>query len=266
MIKLLVGGACGRMGGRIIHLALKDPDFRLTGVFETSKHPGVGTSLSKFLGGAHADLSVEGGLEKVIEKGDVLIDFTSPEATPENLCRCIEHKKAIVIGTTGLPEETLQLVEQAAKKIPIVQSPNMSLGVNLLFRLTELVAMKLGDDYDIEIVEAHHRNKKDSPSGTALELARRAARERDLDPGKAFVYGREGLTGVRDNRTIGIHAVRGGDVIGEHTVSFLSEGERIELVHKASSRDAFAKGALLAAKFLADKKKGLFTMQQVLGL
>jgi len=254
------------MGGRILNLASKDPDFRLTGAFETPRHPGVGTSLSNLLGGTHAELRVESGLGKIIDKGDVLIDFTNPEAVSEHLCQCLKHKKAIVIGTTGLSEETLQLIAQAAKKIPIVQSPNMSLGENLLFKLTELVALKLSDDYDIEIVEAHHKHKKDAPSGTALELARRAARGRDLEPEKAFLYGREGITGERDKRTIGIHAVRGGDVIGEHTVSFLSDGERIELVHKASSRDAFAKGALLAAKFLSDKNKGLYTMQNVLGL
>jgi len=265
MIKLLVAGVCGRMGVRIASLAVQDPTLKLAGVFESQAHACVGKRLSEILGGG-TDLRIEEGLEKVIDKGDVLIDFTNPQSTLAHAELCAKRGKGIVIGTTGLSAKDLGVLKQFSKKSPVLQSPNMSAGVNLLFKLTELVASKLGEQYEIEIVEAHHRNKKDAPSGTALELARQAACARGLDPAKAFVYGREGMTGERSRTSIGIHAVRGGDIVGEHTVSFLSDGERVELVHKASSRDAFAKGALLAAKFLAKKKTGFYSMQDVLGL
>lgn len=263
MMKLLVAGVCGRMGSRILDLAFKDPDIQVAGAFEFPSHPSVGAALG---GQSALALRIEAGLENTIDKGDVLIDFTNPEATLAHLELCAKHGKGIVIGTTGLSEKMLEPVKQASKRIPVVQSPNMSVGVNLLFRLTELAASKLGGEYEIEIVEAHHRHKKDAPSGTALELAREAAAVRKLDPKATFVYGRQGVTGEREKNVIGIHAVRGGDVVGEHTVSFLSDGERIELVHKASSRDAFAKGALVAAKFISGRKNGFYTMRDVLGL
>lgn len=265
MIPLIVAGACGRMGQRIMHLAVGSKKFQVAGAFESPRHPNIGLNLNA-MGISGPALTVEAGIENVIRKGAVVIDFTHPDATLANVKACEKYGKGIVIGTTGLNEKTLKAIRAAGKNIPVVQAPNMSAGVNLLFRLVEMVAEKLNDDYDIEIVEAHHRYKKDAPSGTALELAMRAAKGRKLDPKKAFLYGREGLTGERSKGVIGIHAVRGGDVVGDHTVSFLAEGERVELTHKASSRDAFAKGALLAAEFAAKKKKGFFTMQDVLGI
>lgn len=266
MIKLLVAGACGKMGAQILSLAAKDSAFKITGAFESKGHARVGKPLSEILGIEGLNTAVTAGIESVVKAGDVVIDFTHRDATPEHVRACQAAGLAMVIGTTGLSEETLQTIKQASQKIAIVQSPNMSAGVNLLFKLTELVASKLSDEYDIEIVEAHHRHKKDAPSGTALELARSAARGRKVDLSQKGVYGREGLTGERPRGEIGVHAVRGGDVVGDHTVSFMAEGERVELTHKASSREAFAKGALLAAKFVAGKKTGLYTMHDVLGL
>ncbi len=266
MIKLIVAGACGKMGSQILSLAARDKAFTIAGAFESKGHARVGKSLGEVLGIEGLNVTVMAGIESVIKNGDVLIDFTHRDATPDHVRACQQAGKAMVIGTTGLSDETLKAIKQASQKIAIVQSPNMSAGVNLLFKLTELVAEKLSDEYDIEIVESHHRHKKDAPSGTALELARSAARGRKIDIARQAVYGREGLTGERPKGAIGIHAVRGGDVVGDHTVSFMAEGERIELTHKASSREAFAKGALLAARFVTSKKTGLYTMHDVLGL
>ncbi len=266
MIKLIIAGACGKMAARIMNLAVQDKAFKITGAFESKGHPLIGASLRDLLGVKTLDIPISAGIEDVIAKGDVVIDFTHRDATPVHVKSCQSHGKAIVIGTTGLTDVTFREIKAASKTIPILQSPNMSAGVNLIFKLTELVASKLGQEYDIEIVESHHRLKKDAPSGTALELAKRAAEGRGVDLEKNAVYGRQGLTGERKPGTIGIHAIRGGDIVGDHTVSFMAEGERIELPHKASSRDAFAKGALLAAKFVAGKKSGLFTMHDVLGL
>jgi len=201
-----------------------------------------------------------------VKHGDVVIDFTHPISTAQNLKTARDARKGLVIGTTGLSDAFIRELKKAAKKITIVQSPNMSLGVNLLFSLTELAARILDNSYDVEIVEAHHRHKKDAPSGTALELIRQIARGRKMSLESNVVFGRKGETGARKKGTIGVHAVRGGDVVGDHTVSFLTEGERVELIHRASSREAFAKGALLAAKFVAKKRSGFYNMQQVLGL
>ncbi len=266
MIKLIVAGACGKMARQIMTLAAQDRDFKIAGAFEAESHPEVGKSLGNILGIPSLSIPVSASLKEVIEKGDILIDFTHRDATPLHVKLCRSHKKGMVIGTTGLSDAALRDIKTASEVIPVVQSPNMSAGVNLLFKLVELVSSTLSDDYDIEIVESHHRHKKDAPSGTALELARRAAQGRKVKLTDMAVYGRQGLTGERKRGTIGIHALRGGDVVGDHTVSFLSDGERIELVHKASSREAFAQGALLAAKFVSKKKSGLFTMQDVLGL
>ncbi|MBI4549631.1 MAG: 4-hydroxy-tetrahydrodipicolinate reductase [Candidatus Omnitrophica bacterium] len=266
MIRLALSGACGKMAAHIMTLAAKDREFKVTGAFEAPGHPKIGKRVGDLLGLESLDAVISGEAEKAIAQADVVIDFSHRDATAAVVRACEAQKKALVIGTTGLTEETLALLREAAKKIAIVQSPNMSAGVNLLFKIVETVASKLGEDYDIEIVEAHHKHKKDAPSGTALELARRAAAGRKVDLARKAVYGREGLTGERERGAIGIHAVRGGDVVGDHTVAFMAEGERVELTHKASSREAFAKGALIAAKYLYLKKIGLFSMQDVLGV
>ena len=265
-VKIIVAGAAGRMGRTILGLAHRVSGIQIAGAFERSDSPAVGRDVGELIGVKSLNVPVHPDIRECIKFGNVVIDFTQPEAVPENLEVALKAKRAIVIGTTGLTNVFIQKIHSAARKIPIVQAPNMSVGVNLLFRLASLVGSALDDRYDVEIAEEHHRHKKDAPSGTALELARLIAKARKIDFQQNVVYGRKGLTGERKRGSIGIHAVRGGDVIGNHQVSFLSDGERIELVHKASSREAFGYGALLAAKFLAKKKSGFYNMQEVLGL
>ncbi len=266
MTKIIIAGAGGRMGRTILKLALEDPEIKVTGAFEKSDHPAVGHDAGEWAGSSRIHVPVHSNLRECVKHGDVVIDFTHPISTAQNLKTARDARKGLVIGTTGLSDAFIRELKKAAKKITIVQSPNMSLGVNLLFSLTELAARILDNSYDVEIVEAHHRHKKDAPSGTALELIRQIARGRKMSLESNVVFGRKGETGARKKGTIGVHAVRGGDVVGDHTVSFLTEGERVELIHRASSREAFAKGALLAAKFVAKKRSGFYNMQQVLGL
>ncbi len=265
-VKIIVAGAAGRMGRTILGLAHHDPEIRIAGAFERADSPAIGCDVGDLIGVPSISVPVHPDIRECIKFGNVIIDFTQPEAVPENLEVALKTRRAMVIGTTGLSKAFIEKIHSAAKKIPIVQAPNMSVGVNLLFRLVSLVGEILDDRFDVEIVEEHHRHKKDAPSGTALELARLIAKARKIDLQPNVVYGRKGLTGGRKRGSIGIHAVRGGDVIGNHQVSFLSEGERIELIHKAASREAFGYGALLAAKFVAKKKSGFYNMQQVLGL
>lgn len=258
MIKLAVAGAAGKMGKTILTGAFKDKAFRVSGALEHASSPDLGVNL----GGV--TISSDG--LSVLKIADVLIDFTHPSTIPDHLNLCVKTRTAYVLGTTGFDSKTKALLEKASKKIAIVQSPNMSVGVNLLFKLVELTAKTLDESYDIEISEAHHRMKKDSPSGTAVKLLEIAAASRKKDLKKDVVYGREGEVGVRPRGQMGVFALRGGDVVGDHTVFFLGDGERIELTHRASSRDAFALGALRAAKFVASCQPGLYTMQHVLGM
>ncbi|MFC1809641.1 4-hydroxy-tetrahydrodipicolinate reductase [Candidatus Omnitrophota bacterium] len=264
-IKIAVAGVCGRMGQRISALVSQAPDMELVAVFERKGYKALVETVSSFIPSSKK-VFVTDNAEKAIARCDVLIDFTFPQVTLTNLKYVKKHKKKIVIGTTGLSDKQRKVVKKTAGGNAIVFSPNMSVGVNLLFKLSSLVASTLHADYDIEIVEAHHKHKKDSPSGTAAHLAEIVAASRKVSLAKKGVYGRKGVTGERARGSIGVHAIRGGDVVGEHTVSFLTEGERVELVHKASSRDAFAKGALVAARFLKNKRRGIFSMQDVLGL
>ena len=264
-VRIIVAGAAGRMGRTILSAAHQDPEIQIAGAFERSDSSAVGHDVGELIG-LKSNVPVHPDIRECISSGDVIIDFTQPEATLHHLEVALKAKKGLVVGTTGLPHAIIQKLRTAGRKIPIVQAPNMSIGVNLLFRLASLVGETLDQRYDIEIVEEHHRHKKDAPSGTALELARILAQARKVSLESSVVYGRKGLTGERKRGTIGIHAVRGGDVVGNHQVSFISEGERVELIHKASSREAFAQGALVAAKFLAKKRLGFYNMQQVLGL
>ncbi len=266
MVKIAVAGCGGRMGRRISDIASSMSGCKLTGGFEIKENPLVGKNMGEIGVKKGKDIVIADSLEKIIDMCDVVIDFTSPKGTVANVKTVLRYKKRIVIGTTGLSPSDERVIKNASEKIPIVYAPNMSVGVNLMFKLTKMVASILDESYDIEIVEAHHCHKKDAPSGTALELARRAASGRGVDLKKKAVFGRYGFCGERKKGEIGVHAVRGGDIVGEHNVSFITSGERIELVHKASSRDAFAKGAVIAAKFLSKKKKGLYNMQDVLGL
>lgn len=265
-VKIIVAGAAGRMGKTILQLAYHDPEIQIAGCFEHAQHPSIGHDAGELIGAPALNVPVYPDLRECAQSGNVLIDFTHPEAVPDHLEISLRSGQGMVIGTTGLNPAFIAKLKTASKKIPIVQAPNMSIGVNLLLRVASLVGGLLDDRYDIEIVEEHHKHKKDSPSGTALELARVLAKARKIDFETGVVYGRKGLTGERKKGTIGIHAVRGGDVIGNHQVSFMAEGERLELIHKASSREAFGAGALYAAKFIAKKKFGFYNMQQVLGL
>lgn len=265
MTKICMAGACGRMGRRILELATAEKDIAIGGAIDLPAN--VGTVLGVGVeSGNRADVTVGADAAAEIAKSDVLIDFTHAEACLANVRAAVAAGKACVVGTTGLTQAQQAELHAAAAKVPVVFAPNMSVGVNLLFKLTHEVAKILGLDYNVEIVEIHHNLKKDSPSGTAVRLAERAAEGLGLDYHTQTAHGREGMVGERPRAEIGMHAVRGGDVVGEHMVSFIGKGERVELVHKAHNRDNFARGALIAARFAASAKPGLYDMQDVLGL
>lgn len=266
MIKLAVAGAAGRMGVRILTLASQDKNFKIVGALESSKSPAVGKDVGALLGLEDIGVKVSADTDAVFKAADVVIDFTHFSVMDIHLKAALKHKTAYVLGTTALTEKHKKSLKLAAKKIGIVQAPNMSVGVNLLFKLTELATKVLDDSYDAEISETHHRMKKDAPSGTAERLLEIVADVRKKSMKKDVVHGRVGEVGARPRGEIGSHAMRGGDVVGDHTVFYFGDGERVELTHRASSRDAFAQGSLKAAKFIAGKKMGLFDMQQVLGL
>jgi len=262
-IKLGIIGSAGRMGRRIATLAQQDENFRITCAIERSDHPAQGVDLGELLGLGKIDLPIS---SKWSANPDVLIDFTTARATIDSLAAARKDAVPMVIGTTGLSSEQLASVKDAAKDIAVLQAANMSLGVNLLFHLVGQVAAALGDDYDIEITETHHRFKKDAPSGTAMELARQIARATGKELPSCLTHGRSGAEAGREAGKIGMHARRQGDVIGEHTVAFSTLGETVELTHKAHSRDIFARGALKAAAWLVGKEAGLYSMANVLDL
>lgn len=266
MIRVAVVGAAGRMGKTLIQAVTAADGLELAAATEQPDSTLVGVDAGQLAGVGKLDVMVSHSLTKVVDAFDVVIDFTSPAATMIHLDVCRQHGKAIVIGTTGLDDAQKEKIDEAAKDISIVFAPNMSVGVNLCFRLLELAAKVMGDDADIEIIEAHHRHKVDAPSGTALGMGEVIASALGRDLKEVAVYGREGQTGGRDRQTIGFETIRAGDVVGEHTVWFATEGERVEITHKASSRMTFAKGAARAAAWLADKDNGRFDMQDVLGL
>lgn len=265
MLKVVIAGCSGRMGLALLQGVVEDAELMLHGALDRAGSPAVGRDAGALIG-APCGVKVSADLSAVLENADVLVDFTRPEATVEYMDACRKAGVALVIGTTGFSVEQKQAITAAAQDIGIVFAPNMSVGVNLLINLVHSAAKVLNDGYDIEIIEAHHRHKIDAPSGTALRLGEAAAAALGRDLSQCAVYGREGITGERDASTIGFATVRGGDVVGDHTVLFAGIGERVELTHKASSRATFALGALRAAKFLADKKSGLFDMQDVLAL
>jgi len=266
MTKVIVAGAAGRMGKRIGYMVTQNPALQLVGGFEQASNPAVGKDIGEVGGYGPVGAVIAPDLPTVVDKCDVIIDFTFHTATMGFARIAAQHKKAMVIGTTGLSQENLAELKELAKEIPIVQAPNMAVGVNVLFKLTQKVAAILGNDYDIEIVEAHHRMKKDAPSGTALKLGEMAALGVGRDLQKVGVFERNGIIGERTNEEIGIQTIRGGDIVGEHTVYFAGPGERIELIHRAHSRDNFARGAALAAAWVADKANGMYSMFDVLGL
>jgi 4-hydroxy-tetrahydrodipicolinate reductase len=266
MIRVAVVGAAGRMGKTLIQAVSAAEGMELAAATELPDSTLVGADAGELAGVGKLGVSVSHSLTKVVDAFDVVIDFTGPSATMVHLDVCRQHGKSMVIGTTGLNDEQKAAIRKAAKDIGIVFAPNMSIGVNLCFRLLELAAQVMGEDADIEIIEAHHRHKVDAPSGTALRMGEVVAEALGRDLKEVAVYGREGQTGARDPRTIGFETIRAGDVVGEHTVWFATEGERVEITHKASSRMTFAKGAVRAAGWLSAQGKGLFDMQDVLGL
>ena len=266
MIRIGIAGAAGRMGKAIFNLAAGDKTFKVTSAFEHASCKVIGKDIGEIHGSGKTKVILGKDPLETAKKADVVIDFTLPQALDRNLQAAVQAKTGIVIGTTGISAKQMKAIQAASKKIPIVQSPNMSIGVNLLFRLTELASKALDEDYDIEIFEAHHRMKKDAPSGTAMKLLEIASNARKKNLTKNTLYGRKGEVGARKRGEIGMMALRGGDVVGDHTVFYLSDYERIELTHRASSRTVFAQGALKAAKFIARRKSGLYNMQQVLGI
>lgn len=264
-MKIAIVGASGRMGRMLIESALKDGGVELVAAIDQPGTLAIGKDAGELVG-MPCGVCVTSGTEVAIAKADCLIDFTRPEGTLEHLAICRRHKVGIVIGTTGFGDEGKQAIADASREIPVVFAPNMSVGVNVVFKLLDTASRILADGYDIEIVEAHHKHKIDAPSGTALRMGEVVAQALGRDLKECAVYGREGVTGERDRSTIGFATVRGGDIVGDHTVMYCGTGERVEISHRAGSRMPYALGSLRAARFLAGKESGLFDMQDVLGL
>lgn len=267
MTKVAIVGAAGRMGQALVRCSQFMPEIQVVAAVDQAACPLSGKDAGLIAGIGDIGVKITSDLAAAVKAADVLIDFSFHENVPVTVKLAAEMKKAVVVGTTGLSPEERSAVDEAARVIPIVWAPNMSLGVNLLFALVEQAAKALGVDYDVEITEAHHRHKKDAPSGTALRLGEKVAHGRHQKFEDVTIYGREGLGGERPKGQIGIHAIRAADIIGDHTVLFATEGERVEISHRATSRDAFAKGALHAGVWLVGgQKPGLYDMQDVLGL
>ena len=266
MAKAIVAGAAGRMGGRIIHMIQQSRDVTLTAAFEHPDHPGINQDAGQVAGLGETGINIAGSLKEVIDQGEVLIDFTTPEATLENIRAAVEQGLSMVIGTTGISGDSLSELKDLAGKIRCVMAPNMSVGVNVMFRIAGEMARILGNDFDMEILEAHHRFKKDAPSGTAMGLARVLAESVGRDLNEVAVYERKGMIGERTDKEIGIQTWRAGDITGDHTVMFGGIGERLELTHRAHNRDNFARGAVRAAAWVVKQPVGLYDMQDVLGL
>lgn len=266
MTKIAVTGAAGRMGKALIEACEFADEASLVAAIERAGSSVIGVDAGELAAVGKKNVVVVDNVAAVVDQMDVLIDFTTPASTMVNLAACRAAKKRLVIGTTGLTDENKNAIAEAANDIPIVFAPNMSVGVNLCLKLLDIAAKVMNDDIDIEIIEAHHRHKVDAPSGTALAMGEVVANALGRDLKECAVYGREGNTGERDRTTIGFETIRAGDVVGEHTVMFAGIGERVEITHKASSRMTFAKGAVRAAKWLMTQEKGLFDMQDVLGL
>jgi 4-hydroxy-tetrahydrodipicolinate reductase len=264
-LRIAIAGASGRMGRMLVEAVQAAPDVVLAGALDRVGSPSIGSDAGAF-SGQLAGVVIHSDLDKGLAGADVLIDFTRPDGTLQHLDYCAAHGIKMVIGTTGFDEAGKAAIRAAAAKTAIVFAPNMSVGVNVTLKLLEMAAKSFSEGYDIEIVEAHHRYKVDAPSGTALKMGEVIADALGRDLNDCAVYGREGVTGERDPSTIGFATIRGGDIVGDHTVLFAGIGERIEISHKSSSRVTYAHGALRAARFLAQKSSGLYDMQDVLGL
>jgi 4-hydroxy-tetrahydrodipicolinate reductase len=266
MTRLAITGAAGRMGRTLVQTIAQTQGVELGAALERDGMSLLGSDAGELAGIGKLDVPLSGSLAAVVDRFDTLVDFSVPAATLAALDVCRRHRKRMVIGTTGFDEAGRDAIRAAAGEIPIMMAPNMSVGVNLCFKLIELAAKTFGDEVDVEVIEAHHRNKIDAPSGTALRMGEILAKELGRSLPEHAIYGRHGVTGVRDRKTIGFESIRAGDIVGDHTVMFVGEGERIEIVHRASSRANFAHGALRAARWLDSKTSGLFDMLDVLGL
>jgi 4-hydroxy-tetrahydrodipicolinate reductase len=266
MTRIAIVGATGRMGRCLIKSAMLNSQITLTTVIARPNSKEIGTDSGLLAGIEKTFITVTDSLESKLSDFDILIDFTNPEASIKFIEICQKENKKIVIGTTGFNQTQQDKISALSKEMAIVMSPNMSIGVNLTLKLLELTSQIIGEESDIEIIEAHHRHKIDAPSGTALRMGETIANSLNRNLNECAIYGREGLTGERNPKTIGFSTIRAGDIVGDHTVMFANEGERIEITHKASSRMTFANGAIRAATWLADKEKGLFTMRDVLNL
>ncbi|MFN4244845.1 MAG: 4-hydroxy-tetrahydrodipicolinate reductase [Brevinematia bacterium] len=263
MIRVIINGCTGRMGRTNVKVFSEDREIKIVGGIVEPNNPYIGSDVGEVAGIGRIGVKVSDNVEEFITDADVIVDFSVPEATDKILDYAVRYNKKLVIGTTGLDKSLISKIKNASNEIPIVQSPNFSVGVNLMIELVKKVALVLGDSFDIEILEIHHNKKKDAPSGTAIKLLESI---KEVRPDYSAIYGREGIVGERPSNEIGVFAVRGGDVVGEHNVMFLGYGERIELVHKASSRETFSRGALRATKFVYTKDRGLFSMKDVLGI
>jgi 4-hydroxy-tetrahydrodipicolinate reductase len=266
MLRVAVVGASGRMGLSLIKAAVLSKNTEFKVAVSRAESDAIGKDAGELSGIGFVDVQVVDDLVAVVDQFDVLIDFTRPEPSMQTIEICRQAGKKIVIGTTGFSDEQKAIISSAAKEIAIVIAPNMSVGVNLSLKLLEMTAKVMGEYTDIEIIEAHHRHKVDAPSGTALRMGEVIAETLGRNLKDCAIYGREGDTGERDRKTIGFSTIRAGDIVGEHTVMFADEGERVEITHKATSRMTFANGAVRAAVWLEDKDNGLYDMQDVLGL
>jgi 4-hydroxy-tetrahydrodipicolinate reductase len=266
MIKVIVAGAAGRMGCRLVALIKDSTSLTLAGAIEGKGHPSLGDDAGETASCGRAGVPITDDLAALLGRGEVVIDFSAPEATLDHLRIAVQRRRAMVIGTTGFSAPQLEEVKSLGRQIPCVLSPNMSVGVNLICKVVSEMVKTLGDDYDIEVIEAHHRLKKDAPSGTALKIAEVLADAANRDLGQVGVYARKGLIGERKKGEIGIQTIRAGDIVGDHTILFGGMGERIEVTHRASSRDTFAGGALRAAGWVVQQPPGLYDMMDVLSL
>lgn len=265
-IPIAIAGAAGRMGRMLVQAVCAEADMSVAAAVEREDSSFVGADAGAVAGIGEIGVTIGGCLDRALAVSDVCIDFTLPEPTVEHAAACRSMGRALVIGTTGLSPDQRATLEHCARDIPIMHAPNMSVGVNLCFKLLDVAARALGDSVDIEIIEAHHRNKVDAPSGTAVRMGEIVAGALGRNLADCAVYGREGHTGIRDRATIGFETIRAGDIVGEHTVMFAGDGERIELTHRAASRANFAAGAVRAARWVVRRPPGLYDMQDVLGL
>ena len=254
------------MGKRLVALVQESEILSLSGAIEWTGHPAVGRDAGEIAGSGHAGVQIQDTIDLVLTQSDVIIDFTAPPVTLAVLEKAAQQKKAMVIGTTGMEKDDLKTLKSLAPSIPCVFAPNMSIGINVLLNILDTVVKALGPAYDIEVIEAHHNKKKDAPSGTALKLAEVLAQAANWDLGEVGVFSRHGLIGERGSQEIGIQTIRAGDIVGDHTVLFGGQGERIEITHRAQTRDTFARGALRAAEWVVKQPPGLYDMANVLGL